>query len=162
MAVFLKLDGVDGESTDDRHKGEIEVLAWSFGVTNAGAGHGGVGGVGGGGGTGRATFSDLAVTKSVDKATPVLLRLATTGQHLRTGTLTCRTTGKDPNEFLVIVLEDVAVTSFLLADTAEDRPVENVGLAFGRIHVTQHGQAPDGQVVDGATFGWDLRRNATA
>lgn len=155
MAVFLKLDGVDGESTDDRHRGEIELLSWSVGVTNSGGGH-----AGGGGGAGRATFSDLAVTKAVDQATPALFRLAATGQHVENAVLTRRTTDIDPEDFLVIFLEDVTVTSFLVADArSEDKPVENVGLAYGRLRVEVHGQDPRGQNVELGRFGWDVREN---
>lgn len=157
MGVFLKVDGVEGESTDDRHKGEIELTAWSFGVTNA-AGHAG----GGGGGAGRPVFSDLAVTKVVDKATPLLLRLAVTGRHVPKAVLTVTTTGEAPSDYLVLALEDVTVSSCLLADAAgADRPVENVGLSFRRVTVTQHAQSPDGGIGDDTTFGWDIGRNAT-
>ena len=103
MAVFLKLDGIEGESTDARHAKEIDVAAWSLGVTNSGSTHSG-----GGGGAGRATFTDLAVTKLLDKASPALMLAVATGRHLRSGRLTV-TSGAGPRtlEYLVVDLEDV-------------------------------------------------------
>ena len=84
MAVFLKLDGIEGESRDARHAKEIDVTSWSLGVTNAGSGHGGGGG-GGGGGAGRATFTDLSVSKLVDRASPALMLAVASGRHVRSG-----------------------------------------------------------------------------
>ena len=155
MAVFLKLDGIEGESQDRRHAKEIDVMAWSLGVTNTASAH-----AGGGGGSGRASFTDLAVTKVVDKATPVLMLAAAAGRHLRTAKLTVTSGGPRPVEYLVVDLEDVLVTSCLLADTAEpDRPVENVALAYGKIHVAYTQQAPSGGVGAVAEMSWDVVRS---
>ena len=65
---FLKIEGVDGESTDDKHKGEIELESFSWGETQRGtAGHGG------GSGAGKVMPQDFNFVKKVDKASPVLL-----------------------------------------------------------------------------------------
>jgi type VI secretion system secreted protein Hcp len=155
MAVFLKLDGVDGEATDAHHAKEIDVTAWSLGVTNPGSGHGG-----GGGGAGRATFTDLAITKVLDTSSPGLMLAVATGRHLRSGTLTVTTGGHRPVDYLVVHLEDVQVTSCLLADTSDpDRPMENVSLAFGTIHVAYTQQSPTGGGGSVTEFAWDLVRN---
>jgi type VI secretion system secreted protein Hcp len=125
MAVFLTLDGIEGESRDAHHPHAIDVTAWSLGVTNNSSGHGG----GSGGGAGRATFTDLAVTKVFDKATPALMLAVATGRHLRSGRLTVTSGGPRPFEYLVVDLDDVLVTTCLLADTVElERPAENVTL----------------------------------
>ena len=118
MAVFLKLDGIEGESRDVRHAKEIDVTSWSLGVTNAGSGHGG-----GGGGAGRATFTDLSVSKLVDKASPALMLAVANGRHVRSGRLTVTSVGGPrPVEYLVVDLEDVLVTACLLADAVGPRP----------------------------------------
>jgi type VI secretion system secreted protein Hcp len=159
MAVFLKLDGIEGESQDSRHAKEIDVSAWSLGVTNPASGHAG----GGGGGVGRATFTDLSVTKVLDKASPALLLAVATGRHLRTARLTVTSGGPRPTEYLTVDLEDVLVTSCLLADPADpDRPVENVSFEYERIHVNYTQQSPTGGVGTVSTFGWDVVRNAPA
>jgi type VI secretion system secreted protein Hcp len=153
MAVFLKLDGIEGESTDSRHAKEIDVSAWSLGVTNSGS-------AGGGGGTGRPAFTDLAVTKLVDRATPLLMLAVATGRHLRSAKLTLTSGGPHPLEYLIIDLEDVLVTSCLLADTADpDRPVENVTLDYGKIHVAYQQQSASGGVGADSEFRFDVRRN---
>ena len=158
MAVFLKLDGIEGESTDARHAKEIDVAAWSLGVTNSGSTHSG-----GGGGAGRATFTDLAVTKLLDKASPALMLAVATGRHLRSGRLTVTSgAGPRPLEYLVVDLEDVRVTSCLLADAADpERPSENVALAYGKIHVAYTQQSPTGGPGTVSQFTWDLVRNTS-
>jgi type VI secretion system secreted protein Hcp len=156
MAVFLMLEGLAGESADDHHAGEIDVAAWSLGVTNPASTHAG----GGGGGAGRATFMDLQVTKRLDRASPLLMLAAAAGRHLRSGTLTVTSGGHRPVEYLRVGLEDVQVTSCLLADTSDpDRPMENVSLAYGRIHVAYTQQSPTGGVGAVTEFAWDLIRN---
>jgi type VI secretion system secreted protein Hcp len=156
MAVFLKLDGIEGESQDNRHAKEIDVSAWSLGVTNPGSGH-----VGGGAGAGRATFTDLSVTKVLDKASPALLLAVASGRHLRTATLTVTSGGPRPVDYLTVDLEDVLVTSCLLADPADpDRPAENVSLQFGKIHLRYTPQSATGAPGTVSTFGWDVVRGA--
>ena len=157
MAVFLKLDGIEGESTDARHAKEIDVAAWSLGVTNSGSTHSG-----GGGGAGRATFTDLAVTKLLDKASPALMLAVATGRHVRSGRLTVSSVGGPrPLEYLVVDLEDVRVTSCLLADAADpERPTENVALAYGKIHVAYTQQSPTGGPGPVSELTWDLVHNA--
>ena len=67
MAVdmFLKLGDVKGESAAGGHTEEIDVLAWSWGMTQSGTTH-----MGSGGGAGKVDVHDLSITKYVDKATP--------------------------------------------------------------------------------------------
>jgi type VI secretion system secreted protein Hcp len=155
MAVFLKLDGIEGESRDERHVKEIDVAAWSLGVTNSGSTHSG-----GGGGAGRATFTDLAVTKLLDKASPPLMLAVATGRHLRSGRLTVTSGGPRPLEYLVVDLEDVRITSCLLADAADpERPTENVALAYGKIHVAYTQQSPTGAPGAVSELTWDLVHN---
>lgn len=153
--LFLALDGVDGESTDDKHKGEIELESWSFGVASSGTAHLG----GGGAGAGKAQMSDLSVMKSVDLATPALLQAAASGQRIARATLTQRTAGADPREFLTIVLAPVLVTSCQLSAASDGRPQESVQLSFGTVHLTYTSQAPDGTAGPATTFGWDVTRN---
>ena len=149
MAVFLRLDGIEGESTDSRHAGEIDVGSWSFGVTNPDPGH-----LGGGGGVGRATFSDLTVVKQLDRATPALLRNAAAGTHVASAQLSVTTEGEAPRDLLTVGLEDVLVTGVLLSG-AEGRPTENVSLAFRTLRVTYQAQRPDGS-LEPVPLGWDV------
>ena len=85
MAVdaFLKLDGIDGESTDSAHQGEIDVLSWSWGASATGSF-----GMGGGGASGKASFADMSIAKLYDKASPNDEKLAD-GTHIAEATLVC-------------------------------------------------------------------------
>ena len=155
MTIFLALDGVNGESTDDRHKGEIELLSWALGVSNAGSTH-----VGGGAGAGKASFTDLSITKVTDLATPALLTAVATGRHLRSGTLTLRSPGQLRREALRIALFDVQVTGCSIgASGLEVSSVETVTLTFGRIQLSYTAELPDGSDGPIGTFGWDLTKN---
>jgi len=87
--IFAKIGDIKGESVDAKHKDEIEVLSFSWGVTNSGSTS-----TGGGGGAGKATFQDLSIVHGIDKATPALLKACATGQHIKDATITHRKAGK--------------------------------------------------------------------
>ena len=72
--IFAKIGDIKGESLDNKHKDEIEVLSWSWGVTNDAAQS-----MGGGGGAGKASFHDLSFTHKIDKASPVLMKGCASG-----------------------------------------------------------------------------------
>src|SRR6478609_2866958 len=99
--AFLKLDGIDGESTDDKHKNEIEVLSYSWGLTQSSSGDSG-----GGGGAGKATFQDLHFVSHLSKASPMLFLKCATGQHIKEGLITVRKAGGGQLEYLKITLTD--------------------------------------------------------
>src|SRR3546814_20105935 len=84
LDYHLKIDGIEGESLDDKHKGEIEIDSFSWGVTNMGGG-----GRGGGGGTGKAEFSDINFSKQAVKSSPKLVKAAAEGEPIREGVLHC-------------------------------------------------------------------------
>jgi type VI secretion system secreted protein Hcp len=112
MAVvdyFLKLEGVPGESQDDKHKGEIEIDSFSFGLSNSGSLA-----FGGGGGAGKVSFHDFSFSKRIDKASPELLKACATGKHLKEATVTARKAGGENrnNEFWKLTLTDVLVSSY--------------------------------------------------
>src|SRR6266496_1181094 len=104
--IFAKIGDIKGESLDDKHKDEVEVLSWSWGVTQSGAV-----GAGGGAGAGKASFHDFNITHRVDKASPVLLRACATGEHFKEATITARKAGKGQQEFLIVKMNDVIITS---------------------------------------------------
>jgi len=117
--MFLQIDNIPGESVDRKHPGTIEVSSFSWGMTNQGASSSG-----GGGGTGRATFSDFTIMKSLDKSSPLLMLACAGSPPTAKATLYCRKAGGDPNkaqDFYVITLTDVLVTSLLKVVVATDR-----------------------------------------
>ena len=134
MAVdmFLELDGVKGESSDKTHKGKIDILAWSWGVSNSGTFH-----QGGGGGAGKANFQDLSVTKYIDAASATLMLYCSNGKHFKKGKLIVRKAGENPLEYVIIELENVLVSSYSTGGSGgEERLTENVSLNFQKIKVT--------------------------
>ena len=153
---FLKIDGVDGESTDDKHKGEIELESWSFGGTNAGSFNSG-----GGGGTGKVQMQDFHFVKKVDKASAKLLVSCANGEHLKTATLVCRKAGKDQQEFLTIVLSPVLVSSFQTGGSAGSDviPMDQISLNYGKIEFKYKEQKPDGSLGGEVIGGWDVTTN---
>jgi len=104
---FLKLDGISGESKDSKHKGEIEVLSFSFVETQSGSP-----GVGGGGGAGKVHMSDFTFTARTSKASPQLFMHCAQGKHIKQAFLTARKAGGSQQEYLKIKLNDVLVSSY--------------------------------------------------
>src|SRR4026207_2227247 len=107
MAVdmFMKIDGIKGESGDDKHKDEIDVLSWSWGMSNSGSAH-----VGGGAGAGKVNVQDLSFTKYVDSSSPKLLLACCKGTHYTEANLIVRKAGDNPVEYIKIKMEEVMVT----------------------------------------------------
>ena len=131
--AFLKLDGIEGESNDKAHKGEIEISSYSWGVANSGSfSHGG------GGGEGKATFQDLHFGMPMSKASPKLMSSCATGKHIPSAVLTCRKAGGTQTEFLKIKLADVLVSSYQNGGNnsgpdADQFPQDQLSLVFAKI-----------------------------
>src|SRR3954463_8425783 len=155
--IFAKLGDIKGESLDDKHKDEIEILSYSWGVTNAGSM-----GYGSGGGEGKASFHDLSFTHKIDKASPVLMQACATGVHLKEATITHRKAGKGQQEFLVIKMNDVIVTAIMDAESREGDSAESVSLAFAKIDVAYRPAKADGSLDAGIHFKYDLKANKEA
>jgi type VI secretion system secreted protein Hcp len=154
---FLNIDGIPGESQDDKHRDEIEVESWSWGATNNTLG----GGAGGGGGAGKVNMSDLVFTSRISKASPQLMLACASGKHIKEAVLTARRTGGTEFEFLNLTLSDVLVSSFRTGDEGEGdgRPVDSISLNFSQIEVEYRSMKPDGSVGDSAKAGWDVKQN---
>jgi type VI secretion system secreted protein Hcp len=156
MAVdyFLKIDGVVGESQDDKHKNEIEVLSWSWGEAQAASG-------GGGGGAGKVHMQDFHFTARVSKASPKLLLACASGQHLAKAQLTCRTAGKAQQEFLKLTFTDVLVSSFQIGGSASSdiAPLDQVSLGYGKVEVEYREQKANGTLGAAIKAGWDVKKS---
>ena len=152
--IFAKIGDIKGESLDDKHKDEIEVLSFSWGVTNAG----GVSS-GGGGGAGKATFQDLSIVHNLDKASPLLLKACATGTHLKEATITHRKAGKGQQEFLIVKMNDIIITGVTHGGASGQPVSENVTLAFAKVDLEYKPQKPDGSLDAGIHFKYDLKAN---
>ena len=142
MAVdmFLKLDDLKGESRDEKHKDETEVLAWSWGMSQSGTTH-----TGSGGGAGKVSVQDLSLTKYVDKSSPMLQLACCNGKHFKQALLTVRKAGEKPLEYLKITMKEVLITSISTGGSGgEDRLTENLTLNFAEFKTEYTPQKTDG------------------
>ena len=155
--IHMKIDGIKGEATTDKHKDEIEVLSYSWGVTNAGSMAHGTGG-----GEGKATFHDLSFIHRYDKSSPVLMQYCATGVHLKEATITNRKAGKGQQEYLIIKMNDVIVTGVTHGNSGSDGATENVSVAFAKVAVEYKPQKPDGSLDAGVHFKYDLKAQKEA
>jgi type VI secretion system secreted protein Hcp len=150
--IFAKLGDIKGESLDDKHKGEIEVLSYSWGVTNAGSL-----GAGTGSGAGKATFRDLSIVHKIDKASPVLMQACATGTHIKEATITHRKAGKGQQEYLVIKMNDIIITGVAPSESSGEAGSEIVTLAFAKVDFEYKPQKADGSLDAGIHFKYDLK-----
>ena len=154
-SIFARIGTIKGESQDAQHQDEIEVLSWSWGVSRLDTmSHGG------GGGAGKASFHDFSFTHHVDKASPVLMRACATGEHIKDATITVRKAGKGQQDYLVINMTDVLVTSVSMSVSAEgDATAEGVTLTFAKVDLAYQPQKPDGSLDAAIHFTYDLKAN---
>jgi len=151
--VFLKIGDIKGESKDSKHPAEIDVLSWSWGVAQTGSM-----GAGGGGGAGKAHFQDLSIMHALDKASPVLMKACATGEHIKEATLVARKAGKGQQDYLIIKMKEVFITSVAPSGSSE-HPMESVSIQFGSIDVEYKPQKEDGSVEAGVHFKYDIKAN---
>ena len=159
--IFAKIGDIKGESIDAKHKDEIEVLSFSWGVTNPV--HQGGGGGGGGGAAGKATFQDLSIVHHIDKASPQLLLACATGKHLPDATITHRKAGKGQQEYLIVKMNDVIITGVVHSGSAGQQAAtsETVSMAFAKVDVEYKPQKQDGSLDAGVHFKYDIKSNKT-
>jgi type VI secretion system secreted protein Hcp len=155
--IFMKINGIQGESRDKGHKDEIDVLSWTWGLSNQVASPS----PGGGAGAGKAKFQDLSFTHLVDKASPNLMLSCASGKHHPEAQLTVRRSDPTtPQEFVIIKLQEVLVTSVQSnASRGPEGLSELVTLNFARIDFEYKAQKPDGTLEAGVHFKWDLKLN---
>jgi type VI secretion system secreted protein Hcp len=154
VSVFARIGSIKGESQDARHKDEIEVLSWSWGLSQSGTmAHGG------GGGAGKASFQDFTFTHHVDKASPLLMLACAKGEHIRDARITVRKAGEGLQEYLMITMTDVLVSSVCDSGGEGDTPMESVALAFAKVDLEYKPQKPDGSLDAGLHFTYDLKAN---
>jgi type VI secretion system secreted protein Hcp len=156
MAVdmFLKLDGIKGESKDSKHKDEIHIESFSWGMDQQATG-----GVGGGSGAGKVHVHDISVTKFVDRSSPTLMLCCCGGSHIKDGLITVRKAGEKPVEYLKIKLMDVFISSVQEAGHGAELLTENVTITFARFHVEYLEQDERGAGKPGGEMGWDIKKN---
>ena len=159
MAVdmFIKIGDIEGEARDKTHGKEIDVLSWSWGMSQSGTMH-----TGGGGGAGKVAIQDLSITKWIDKSSPVLMMMCSNGKQYPEAKMVVRKAGGDSSvEYLTITMKDVIITSVSTGGSGgEDRLTENVTLNFSKVHFDYQPQKQDGSKDGGEIkYGWDIAAN---
>jgi type VI secretion system secreted protein Hcp len=149
---FLKLDPkVEGESTDSKHKGEIELESWSFGVFNQSSTL-----QGGGGGAGKAEPQPFMLTKKNDKSTPRLAQAVAMGDHFKAAIITVRKAGGAQQEYLTITLNDVYISSYQVGGSGNGQlPMETCSLNYSKIVQEYKEQKADGSLGGSVKLGYD-------
>lgn len=157
--IFIKINGIDGESLDTDHKNEIDVINWKWNIHQEANMH-----TGSGGGAGKASVDDLEFEHYVDRSSPNLMKYCLTGKHIDEAKLTVRKAGGNPLEYLKLTLSDVVVTKVQPYGTEEDsvRIRERISLSFSRVkqeYTVQNAQGGSGGAV---TAGFDIQKNKEA
>ncbi|GAA4119784.1 type VI secretion system receptor/chaperone Hcp [Knoellia locipacati] len=158
LSIFARIGDIKGESHDSRHRDEIEVLSWLWGLSQSTTA-GRPGGAGGGGGrTGRPTVHGLTFTHSVDRASPLLMKACARGEHIRDATITVRKAGSGQHDYLVVTLTDALVSSVSTnVDAEAGTTIEVVVLEFGKVDIEYRPQKPDGSLDTGIHFTHDQK-----
>lgn len=161
MAVdmFLKLDGIKGESLDSKHKDEIQIESFSWGLAQVGSSaHGS------GAGAGKVNVGDISISKVLDKSTPELMLACCTGKHIPSGLITVRKAGEKPLEYLKIKLTDILISGVQNSGGGgHDSLMESLSLNFSKFQVEYQPQGKDGSALGGPVLaGWDVKQNVKA
>lgn len=157
MAVdmFIKIGDIKGESVDKVHADKIDVLAWSWGMSQSGTTH-----MGSGGGSGKVNVQDISFTKYVDASTHALIMACCNGKHYDEATLIVRKAGEKPLEYIKITMKEVMVTAVSTGGSGgEDRLTENVTLNFAEFKYEYTKQAPKGGKDSTMTATWNIAEN---
>jgi type VI secretion system secreted protein Hcp len=153
--AFLKIDGVDGESTRKGFEKQMEIQSFSLGASNPST----IGAGGGGGGAGKVSISSFNIMKRSDSASPKLFNTCCQGDHYPTAVVTLnKSAGKAPIDFIKYEFEEVYVDNIQWsgASGGDDTPTESVSFSFAKITVTYTPQKADGSKGSPAVGSWDL------
>jgi len=155
--AFLKLDGIKGESADSKHKGEIDIMSFSWGVAQTG-----VSATGGGGGAGKVAFQDIHFVKKTDASSPLLMLNCPNGAHIKEANFVVRKAGGTKLEYLKIKITDILVSSFKDhgSQNGDQIPLESITLNFAKVEYSYQPQGADGKAQGGPILaGWNVKQN---
>jgi type VI secretion system secreted protein Hcp len=159
---FIKIDGIDGESSDSKHKNEIEILSYSHGVSQSITGSASSTGTFTGQ---RADMTPLSFTKQLDKASPKLAHACASGEHIKEALLTLCRAGGDKQQYMEYKLSDVLISSVNVGGASEGSggvPVEEIALHYGKIEWKYTVIDAKGKPGGNVAAGWNLVENKKA
>jgi type VI secretion system secreted protein Hcp len=155
LALFLKIDGIKGESTDVKHKDEIDIESFSWGVSHAAPVP-----TGGGAGSGRPIFPDVTVVARQSIASPALFLACAQGKHIATAVLTARRQGKVGLDYYAITFSDIVITAFHeVGSEGADDVSESVSFNYAKIKLEYHRQNATGALAAPVSAGWNVVNN---
>jgi type VI secretion system secreted protein Hcp len=157
MAIdtFLKLGSIKGESVVKGFEDQIQILSWSWGMTQTGTTH-----QGSGGGAGKVDVHDLTFTHTVDAASPTIALTCCKGTHIDSATVTMRKAGGTALDYVTITLTDVIVTSLQVGHGGGDQLQETVGLNFSKFKYSYQPQDNKGAKKGGSIDAtYDIAKN---
>jgi type VI secretion system secreted protein Hcp len=152
--IYIKIDGIDGESKDAKHPGWIEALSLGYGVSQSSSMS-----TGGGGGVGKADFNGISFTHYLDRASPNLFKYCAAGKHIPTVEVSVCKSGGGSQEFTTITLTDVLVANVGSHGSAGSQLIETVHLFYSTIVVGTKEQNADGSMGSVIAGGWDVKQN---
>jgi type VI secretion system secreted protein Hcp len=151
--VFLKIKGVPGESADSKHKNEIDVLSYSWGVHQTGTAS-----YGGGAGAGKANFADFSFMMRMNKATPKIMQACANGTHIEEGILTCRKAGDKQQEYMIYKFYDLLISSYQTSASSEE-PTESISFNFSKMEMEYKEQDAKGNLGGSTNFKYNIKEN---
>ena len=161
MDMFIRIgekpngNDVKGEAQGKGFENQIDVLSWSWGMTQSGTGH-----MLGGSGAGKVDVQNLSFTKYIDSATPPLMQSCCNGKHYAEAVLTLQKAGDIPVKYLTIKMTEVIITSVSTGGSGgEDRLTENISLNFAKVVLDYMPQKKDGKEAVAINMSWDIAKN---
>ena len=154
IALYLKVEGADGESQDSAHKTWVDLDSFHWGCVQP---H--TAGTGGGMGAGRATFHDCSCVCSIDKAYAAVLGKCAKGDHIPKVTLSAAKAGGTQMEYFKITLEDVIVTSVDINGSEGAEIKASYSFQASKIKSEYKEQTKSGTPGGSCEFGWNIKEN---
>jgi len=150
--VHIKFEGVDGEATHKDHKGEIEVLSWSWNVTNDSGSR-----MGGGSGKGKGDPGAFSFMHAYDKASPVLAKKCAQGVHFPSVIVTARKSGEGQKDFLKVTMKEVFIAAVSPSGGGNGEIMESVSMTYGDVEFAYKPQDEKGGLGGEVKFGWNAK-----
>lgn len=156
LSIFARIEDIEGESHDSRHPDEIELLSWSWGLSQPSAVDRPSGGAGRR--AGKPSVRGMTFTHRIDRSSPLLMTACATGKHIKDATITVRKAGSGQHDYLVITLTEAFVTSVSTSvDAQTGTTSEVVELEFGKVDLEYRPQKADGSLDAGVHFTYDQK-----
>jgi len=165
--AFLKIDSIDGESPDDKHKNEVQLAGFKFEMTQTASV-----GAGSGAGSGKIKMGDFEFLAPIGKQTVLLQNACETGKHITSAVMSIREAGGTQQDYYKVTLSDCVVTSYKVGvrpgadwiidpDFPQDGLLEIFAIAFSKIEREYSPQKSDGSLDSPVKGGYDVKANKT-